>query len=162
MATSVFSAMLCYNITSPSPVTLHKSYLQYTLDVYLNHPEHQHSYKASPSPDCEAGHLPQRLTRHIWATEVGDVTVVCFKPFNSCSSGTIQWFGSSSSASHSSSNVHLPLQNIHMPWQKIHPLFRQTTNKSIGMQLIKKKDEEFYQSSISLNQKITSNGFPYK
>lgn len=36
-------ARLFCNVTLPFPMTFHKSYLQYTLVVCLNHPEQQHS-----------------------------------------------------------------------------------------------------------------------
>lgn len=41
------------------------------------------------------------------------------------------------------SKLLLPLQNVHTHWQKTHSLFKQTTNKSISMQVIKLKDKEF-------------------
>jgi len=69
--------------------------------------------------------------------EVGDVTVVCFKPLNSCSSSAIQRFGSLS-ANHTellqSTSTSSKYSNT---LTEDSSLFKQTTNKNIGMQLIR-------------------------
>lgn len=160
----IFSEILFFLLTASiavitSPMNFHKCYLQHALELCLSNPE-QHVHGQLIISMWSWISQSEYFTCQMWMTEEAQIELLSVSSLS-----THALLRQLKSLAHhllvtlGFSKLHLPLQNVHTPSKKTHSLFKQTTNKSTGMQVIKWKDR--VQSSSSLNLKITFSGLPY-